>query len=260
MVRVVQESKLRARRRRRRAVLVIISGVLAAAALIGLVFLLRAPFMRIQTIAISGNSTVATADIEARVRQDIAGSWLWVIPKDDILLYPTTQIMRDVQSTFPPLSSVSVRAATFSSIAVAVSEYQPDALWCGAQAPASFANASSSAPNESSCYFMDRDGLVYAPAPQFSGNSYTPFYGTLAGGGLPAQAVAQLPQQFLSPQDFHALDALVVALSQKVSGDSSNPSGASADTVRAVEINSDDDVMVHFADGFLLKFALHDDP
>ena len=247
---VITESKLRARRRKQRALLIYISIVLAIAAITGVVFLLRADFMRIHTITVSGNTTVPTADITQRVSETISGNTLFVLPKDDILLYSKRSIVETIYQAFPAVRSVSVEATSFSSIAVKIQEQQPAAEWCGATAPVFSSSASSVASSTSinavNCFLMNSDGLVYAPAPQFSQDPYLPFYGVLTGGGAP------LPQQFLSPAAVHSLLALIPAISQEVNGAH----------VRAVAIRTDEvdaEATVYFSNGFSVLFLLKDD-
>ncbi len=155
------QSKLRARRRRRRILL--IAGLVFALLLLigGAVALSWAPFVRIQTIEISGVSSVSAENVESAVRQELGGAYLYVFAKDNILFYPKLQIQSALRKEFPVFGSVGLAIKDFKILTVNVVEQVPVALWCGA-------SSASSSP----CFLLDESGVVYAPAADFSGQVY----------------------------------------------------------------------------------------
>jgi cell division septal protein FtsQ len=225
------QSRLRARRRRKR---LIIAGFFAAVFFVivgALALLSRAPFLRISAVNIVGAQSVATSSIDALVRQQISGAYWYLFAKDDIFLYSKPVVVSALEAHYPMLKQIDVHAQDFHTIVVSVIERQPVALWCG--------DASST-----NCFDMDEDGIVYASASDL-GNIPTPsgsvtYLGALSG--------TRLPQQYLTSDQFHSLFALVSALSQKVGSSS----------VMSVAVDENHDAEAHFANGFLLKFALAD--
>jgi cell division septal protein FtsQ len=198
--------------------------MVAVLVLFGLsVALFRAPFLRVTTIAVTGAQTLNAEEIKQFVQQRIAGTYGWVYPKDDILLYPQTLIEHDLATAYPVLKLVEVHADNFHTIGVVLHERQPAALWCAVD-----------------CYVMDENGVVYAPAQGTSTDQYVAYGGTTVG--------EKLPKQYLTSERFQALAALVAALSQVESGNK----------VRQVIIDEMGDARAYFQNDFVLIFSNKD--
>lgn len=232
------QSRLRARRRRRRALVGACALLILLALLGGLVWLSRAPFLRITAVAVSGAQTVATSRLDADVREQISGAYLGLFPRDNIFLYPRQRISKLLLNTYPSFSRVDVHAADFHTVAVEVAEREPVALWC----PSAGSGQVPSAGGEA-CSYLDENGLAYAPAPQFSEAPYVFYQGALATTSSPAL------MQYLTPGEFQSLRALVEALMQKEPDD----------PIGTVAVDSNLDVRAYFHDDFLLMFSLKDD-
>lgn len=217
------QSRLRARRKKRRVRVALAgAGVVVAlcAMLVGASYL---PFLQIRSVDVSGTQKLATSTVAGYIESQISGRYLLVIPKRNILLYPKRAIAAGLLERFPELKAADVHAETFHTIAALVVEREPKAQWCAG----------------SDCYLMDQDGAAYAPAP--AGDAGFVSYRGHADG-------TRLPRQYLSPQQFESLFALVDALSQKEPGS----------PVTTVDVDASDDVEATFANGFILKFALDD--
>ncbi len=224
------ESRLKARRRqRRRLVLLMFSGLLLVF-LVGAVALTHFSAIRIAHIEVSGAETIASSTIATQVREGLRGAYAYVIPRDNIFFYPKQELDSELLAMHPTLASVDVHAVDFNTVAVVVAERSPRALWCS---------------ENNECYYMDENGVVYAPAPTFSTPIYTEYRGSASGDVL--------PKQFLNSADFQALSALVDAIAQKVSTATS-----SAEQLQNVVVDSNRDVVMQFSDNFAIKFALHD--
>ena len=191
------------------------------------------PALQINTVVVSGAQTVSSSTIEQFVRERLAGSYGHILPKSDIFLYPKRDISTALKAEYPLLASAEVYAVDFHTIAVALVERSPRALWCP--------SSSSTYLSQGSCYFMDENGVIYAEAPHFSEPVYTSYRG-------PSESVT-LPRQYLQPGEFLSLSALVDAIMQKIS----------AERLEEVEVDAQSDVRMRFADGCVLIFALHDE-
>jgi cell division septal protein FtsQ len=217
------QSKIKARKRRRRNRITAVA-VVAVLVLFGLsIALFRAPFLRVTAIAVTGAQTLNAEEIKQFVQQRIAGTYGWVYPKDDILLYPQTLIEHDLAAAYPVLKLVEVHADNFHTIGVVLHERQPAALWCAVD-----------------CYVMDENGVVYAPAQGTSTDQYVAYGGATVG--------EKLPKQYLTLERFQALAALVAALSQVESGNK----------VRQVIIDEMGDARAYFQNDFVLIFSNKD--
>ena len=227
------KSQVRARRRGRRARTALLLVTLLLALLGGIIWFLHAPFVRVAAIYISGAESVTQAQVREAVRNAISGTYLYAIPKDSIFFYPKRTIEQSLIERFPELKSVVVRADNFDTLAVAVAERAPQALWCGAGA------------SSTGCALMDDGGVVYAPAADFSGDAYVHYFGAV----VPLLAGAPLPTQYLTEKNYSALSALVVAIGETQKDD----------PIGQVVVDENNDVRVYFWKDFLLIFSLNDD-
>ncbi len=219
------ESRARARRRKRRLVAL---GLIVAAVLAlfgGVVWLVDAPFWQITSVDVVGASDADAAMIQQVGADTLAHPYLHLFSKRNILLYPKQAITAALLVQIPTLSRVEVHATSLHTLAVAVVEQQPVALWCG-DASTVFA---------ASCHYLDVHGVAYVPAPTSTPSAFVTYYGALATSS----------NQFLTPEQFSTLTALVAALGKQ--GDTSGVVGVAVDT--------NDDVRLTYADGFSLLFA-----
>jgi len=219
------QSKIKARKRRRRnriiAVCVVGFLILFGAS----VALFRAPFLRVTVISVTGAQTLNAEEIKQFVQQRITGNYLFVYPKDDILIYPQTAIERDLAAAYPVLKLVEVYADNFHTIGVVLHERTPAALWCATD-----------------CYLMDENGVIYASVQGTSTDQYVVYGGAVVG--------EKNPRQYLTQDKYHALAALVSALSQVEVG---NP-------VRQIVVDEMQDGRAYFQNDFVLVFSSKDQP
>ena len=218
------ESRLRLRKRRRRVRLTIVFALGMLLLLSGALGLTYLPALQISAVQVSGAQTVSSSTVEVFVRARLMGSYAYILPKTNIFLYPKRSIARALVAAYPQFASVDVHAVDFHTIAVAIVEREPRALWCS-----------------DNCYLMDENGVVYGEAPVFSAPVYTAYQGTTTG--------ERLPKQFLAPGEFLPLSALVDAIAQKIPGEH----------LQAVEVDAQSDVQMHFVGGFIVRFALRDE-
>jgi hypothetical protein len=189
-------SSLKERRRKRRVlmgVLIVGGFVFILAALAGLSWL---PLFRVTTIAVSGEKTISAQAVEATTKERLRGGYLGIFSKSNILLYPHDAIEETLLKEFPMFEGVEVGFASLHAVAVSVEERTPTALWCGETVASS-----------STCYLLDKNGIIYAPAVVYSGDAYQRYFGRALG--------EELPRQFLSSSEFRTLFAFAQAVEQK---------------------------------------------
>ena len=232
------QSRVRAKRRKRRYIAGSVVFIIALAVLGGLVWLSRAPFLRITAIQVSGEQTIDPASVTDFVQNSIAGYRLFLFPKNNIFLYPQAQIQHALPTAMPTIASVEVHAVNFHTIGVTVVERQPKALWCGASREAS----------SSECLLLDQSGAAYAPEGngfsvegQGTNGTYKRYFGALVG--------STTPQQYLTPEEFTSLGALIDALAQN----------QQQEELTDIEVDQNHDVRAYFTSGFELIFALSSD-
>ncbi len=221
-------SKARARRRRRfyiRAALLLLLLVLLTGGLAGLTYL---PQISIASVKIDGAMTISARDIEEHVRAKIAGRYAFLFPKKNIFLYPQEGIEKSLLSSFPTMKTVDVGFKNFRTIHVTVTERGPHALWCGVSRTVSVP-----------CHLLDKEGVVYARAPEFSGAVYLTYFGELSSSSPIGAAL-------LEKDAFQSLAALVAELAHE-------------HKALSVEITGKD-ASVLFDDDFTLLLSLDNTP
>lgn len=221
-------SKLRTRRRNRRLVLALIVGFCGIISVAGLAGLSYLPQISIQHIEIQGISTIPEEDVRGSIERVLDETYAFIFPKRNIFLYPKRELERQLLSSYPKLLSADLSLKEFNSILLQAEERSPLALWCG-----------KSRGEKEPCYFLDKDGFIYAPAPEFSGTVFVRYFGSAPEEPLGAQ--------FGTGDSFRSLSALVSEL-----GSRGEPSD--------VEVTEEGDAQVYFLEGFSLLLALEDKP
>lgn len=142
--------------------------------LTGLVFLSRWKKINIESINITGNKIIETETIESIAKEDLAGHYLWVFPKTNLLLYSQKHLRNELQDKIKRLSSVSTNIDDVNTLEISVTERDGRYTWCGESTPTE--TEEGVVPN---CYFLDSIGYIFDEAPYFSGNVYFKFYGPI---------------------------------------------------------------------------------
>ncbi len=187
------------------------------------------PHLRIATVEIVGAEGTSAQTIKSFVSKKLEGSYMYVFPKDNIFLYPKEEIIENILAEFPTISNVEAYAENFQTLAIKVTERTPKALWCG-----------ESPENKLPCLLIDEKGVAYQNAAEFSGPVYVEYYGNISQD--------ELPQQYLSADEFRSLAALTQALRESQS-----------QIVTRVWVDEEKDVYAKFSSNFVLIFNLADD-
>ena len=216
------QSRLRARRKRMRLRLALVSLAALALLLVLIVGLTHLPFLQVRRAEVSGTRTLATSTVAGYIEESIAGYYLFVIPKRNIFIYPKRDIADGLLKRFPELRAADVHANDFHTIAADVVEREQKALWCESMR----------------CYLMDQGGVVYGYSEGDDG--FVSYRGKTEGDSL--------PRQYLTPEKFESLFALVDAMSQKLPDS----------PVETVAVDAHDDAEATLRSGFVLRFALGD--
>ncbi len=193
---IEEAPKLRELREKRKAKKKRIAVWIAAGCVLvfgGVVYAAHLSRFAIRTITVVGNQVVDTDDVVATANAQLNGSYGYLIPRKNALVYPKQAIVRAVTAAFPRFKSVVVNRTDMHTIVITVSELRGHALWCGATATIDM---------QAPCWFTDDSGKIVSAAPQYSGNVYPRFF----GGTLSASdAGAPLGKTFLDTATFQNL-------------------------------------------------------
>ncbi len=179
------EKKRKAAKKRR----IIVGGILFVL-LVASVFLSRLESLRIKDVVVNGTQAIDAAKVEAKVAEELEGSFFWIIPRDNALLYGENRIRARLKEQFPRFSSITLSLEGLKTLQVSVVERQPHALYCeGAEL----------------CWFLDSEGFVFDAAPTFSEGVYFTYTEKPA-------LESPLGHSLLPREEFQALDRFVGSL------------------------------------------------
>lgn len=134
------------------------------------IYIVHRPEIRIDTVVFSGGVLVKHADVEAETLVFLGHSYLGIIPKNNILFYPHDSLEAYLKDVFRRIDQISITRSNMHSLSVTITERKPVALWCDTLPDVGLALH---------CYFMDNLGILFAEAPQFSGDAYTKYFGLI---------------------------------------------------------------------------------
>lgn len=123
------------------------------------IYLIREPRFQITEVYIEGTEVVDSEEVSNFVKNSLEGSYLYFLPRTSILLSNVRKVKREVVSAFPRFEDIEVKRHTLSSLSVEIKEYQAKYIWC-----------------DNECSFMNKNGVVFASAPYFSGDAYLKIY------------------------------------------------------------------------------------
>lgn len=147
------QKKQKARRRRR-----VVYSVLFLILLIALVLASRMEGLRIGAISVSGSDVISPDLVIAVAEDQLRGYYLWIVPKDNALLYPKGALKEMLFRKFPRFSSVALSLEGTEALQISVAEREPFAIYCQGE--------------DNPCYFLDETGFIFDIAPTFSEGVY----------------------------------------------------------------------------------------
>jgi cell division septal protein FtsQ len=188
MVRILRSPKQQ--KKHRRLLFAKISLVVFGLAVLigGPALLSHANFLKISQITVSGNVAIASGDIQEEVQKNLAGTYAKIFSKANIVIYPQSEIVANLTSSFSRFGSVNIERDSLQSLHVSVVERKPSALWCQTI-------------EKNPCYFIDNKGLIFDTAGDFSENVYFVYVGNVVNDPINAQ--------FLPPADFLKANAII---------------------------------------------------
>lgn len=185
------------RRRATRRRLALRAALAGAAALVSaatfIALLSRSDFLAITRIDVAGNRAVSSQAVLPIVTRLLAESDSGFISRNNVFLYPRSDIEAALLHAIPPLASVAVKETAFGRLTVLLSERVPAALWC------------SEGGEGARCYLLDETSMIFAEATTID-SPLIRFRGRLLGANGP------IGERYLSEDSFSRLRAFLGAL------------------------------------------------
>jgi cell division septal protein FtsQ len=205
--RVINSAEFYKKKKRRRWIQSVLISIGILVTLSSLIYFSRREQFLITTVTIMGENVVGEEEIIQTVKSLIDGFYFWVIPRANAFVYPWRVIKQNLIEEFPRLQSVDLNLNKFQTLVINIEERIPFALYC----------------IEDKCFFMDKEGFIFALAPSFSDGVYF-VYRT-------DEPIADpIGQRFVTPEEFEMLSTFIETLPEsnirpvtlKINGDDYN--------------------------------------
>ncbi|MEX0931141.1 MAG: hypothetical protein WDZ88_00145 [Candidatus Paceibacterota bacterium] len=161
----------------------------------------RQDWFLIKDIRVSGTSVLSSERVAEVVDESIEGYYFKTVPKRNTFFLSKGAMKRHLFTTFSRIENVTFDREGKNELAVIVKEFEPHALWCGANRPLLATDDSET------CYFLDNQGYIFASAPTFSGSAYFKYYGDL-GVSEPLRA------NVFKPNELYEAELLILQLTE----------------------------------------------
>lgn len=150
-------------KRERQRIFFRIAGVIFCALFFGglAVWGLNQDAVRIQRVAVRGNSGISSTTLSSMMTESLAGAYAFLVPKDTVLFYPRQIMIANVLSAYPQIKKAEVTTENFDTLVLSVEERTSQFVWCDP-------SAAIDAAGEAVCYFADTSGYIFDHAPSFS--------------------------------------------------------------------------------------------
>ncbi|MEA1929336.1 MAG: hypothetical protein U9M92_00400 [Patescibacteria group bacterium] len=152
---LLKSSRLAKRRRLQTRLLILV--ILALIILVALVWFLRLERWHLQGITVEGERVTSEAQIKRVADEVLTGNYWRLISRRQRWFYPAEQLEQTLLDRFARLTTAEVYSRQ-GALMISVKERQPVAMWCPA--------------DDGQCYFIDRQAVVFSPAPHFSRRPY----------------------------------------------------------------------------------------
>lgn len=165
--------------------------VLFVLLIIGPILLLHLDRVRIKNVLIEGNQIVDAKSIREIIDATLHSSYVWVIPKDNRLLFPKRAVKDEIITRFKSIAELNLSFEGAETLIVMIKEHDPAFLWCASEA-------------REICYFMNTQGYIFASSADFSQSVLFTYYGLISG--------EPISQNFLDAKKFAELNQFVESL------------------------------------------------
>ena len=168
----IRSAKLR--KKRRRVFFIKMFSLLVLAGLSGGLFIyaFNTDSFKIQNVLVTGGQEFINKEVgEYAMKNILAGSYFGMLPKQNILIYPKGVIRKEIKSHFPRIEDISFELDPFKKqvLNISIKERQESGVWCR------------NTGEYLDCYFIDKNGYVFAPAPTYSEGVVFSYSGGIQG-------------------------------------------------------------------------------
>jgi hypothetical protein len=198
-------------------------GVIILVGLVNSVLFSHLPQLEVREVRVVGAQFIDKEEIRAQVEAELVRNYLHMLAASNTLLMPKKKIKEELLTTHEEIKAVTVKRDGIERLTIEIQEYKPYALYCGEKAE--------DITEESLCYFVNREGVIFSRAGNFSEGVYLEIRGPLLGERLREKGKADHPLGFYVIEEelftplvafINVLDAMGVRLKEFVYTDNSD--------------------------------------
>lgn len=115
--------------RRRQTLRIVLAVIILVMSICAVLYVARAERFQIKNVEAQGTASSTTDHIRQYVVAELAGSYVALLPKDNMFLYPKSSIQKGILSSFPDLESASIERDG-DTLKVSVKEFEKKYLFC----------------------------------------------------------------------------------------------------------------------------------
>ena len=162
------------RRRNKQITLVSVVVVGVAVCVFAAAWVTRWDSLTITKVEVYGAPAELAPQIQTQATDLLAGAYLGLFSRSNVLLYPKDSIIAHLSGFSSNVQGADVHIQDRHTLVVSVTEKAPAAVACSGLPD--FDGEELAQTPTGTCYFVDREGLVFATAPSFSGGVYRRYY------------------------------------------------------------------------------------
>ena len=179
----------------------------------GFIFFARWQTFHISKVSVLGALNEAHAQSLIQSVEEILNEhYAFFIPKRNTLWYPKKVIEKRILTKNPQIKEVTVKRNARKELVLSVILREPFALWCDFENMSEHSQdtieSNVSVTTKEECFYIDMNGVVYAPAPEFDEQVYVRYGGLLSSEHI-------LGVTFIEEKELQALSAFLEFLKQK---------------------------------------------
>lgn len=160
------------RKKRKRRIIRVSIALVSFIAFVALVsYVSHRKELRINRVNLFGGVLITEDEIQKETFKYLDGKYFYLFPRNNALIYPKSKLEDYLKSTFKRIDNIDISQKGFQRLSITISERKHFAVWCKGLPGLDTL--------EEECYFMDKNSTIFAPAPNFSGDAYFKYYGSI---------------------------------------------------------------------------------
>ena len=137
---------------------------LAIVCIVGVVYVLRLPEYQVSKVVVEDLVLTKESDITDIADEYLGYSYFYFVPQSNVWLYPKEKILKAVLA-LPSIDDVDLYLdKDTNALHIKIKEKKHEYVWCDAS---------------NICFYMNKDGYIFAPSPTFEGNVFLTFRGLI---------------------------------------------------------------------------------